>query len=381
MNCQNNECDIQQGWIRSRVLSRPGFYLESEWYCGEACLQQAIVERLKKRKQAREKSFQALLRLKLGHILLENGAITRAQLDKAIETQQKQQPSEKLGSILKTLEFVKERDVTLALSRQYGLPLVNLKNQKISDVVIKMVPLEIVRESTFFPLEYDSFNNALVLVTYDPADISNMINLRSILKCEVTIYLGDESVVRELKESFCRRAADQVQQRRIDGSRDCRGSARLGQLHCDPSQDVECHNTECEVLQPADLGAIYDQSPEARHDRERGVEPRRKANEAGELGQTRDAKRCLSWQSKADCSFESARTAELDLFALNLSPFASPRCITGSESALVASQAILEGVINEQRLIFSVFRSKSECRHAGGAGQQSGQPQYDRLQG
>jgi hypothetical protein len=154
MNCQNNECDAQQGWIRSRVLSRPGFYLESEWYCGETCLQQAIVERLKRRKQAREKSFQALLRLKLGHILLENGAITRGQLDKAIETQQKQQPSEKLGSILKTLEFVKERDVTLALSRQYGLPLVNLKNQKISDVVIKMVPLEIVRESTFFPLEY-----------------------------------------------------------------------------------------------------------------------------------------------------------------------------------------------------------------------------------
>ena len=210
MNCQNNECDTQQGWIRSRVLSRPGFYLESEWYCGEACLQEAIVERLKRRKQAREKSFQALLRLKLGHILLENGAITRTQLDKAIETQQKQQPPEKLGSILKMLEFVKERDVTLALSRQYGLPLVNLKNQKISDAVIKMVPLEIVRESTFFPLEYDSFNNALVLVTYDPADISNIINLRSILKCEVTIYLGDESVVRELKESFCRRAAGQV---------------------------------------------------------------------------------------------------------------------------------------------------------------------------
>lgn len=210
MNCQNNECDTQQGWIRSRVLSRPGYYLESEWYCSESCLRQAIVERLKKRTQAREKSFQALLRLKLGHILLENGAISRTQLDKAIETQQKQQPYERLGSILQALNFVKERDVTLALSRQYGLPMVNLKNQKISDAVIKMVPLEIVRESTFFPLEYDSFNNALVLVTYDPADITNMINLRSILKCEVTIYLGDESAVQELKESFCRRAADQV---------------------------------------------------------------------------------------------------------------------------------------------------------------------------
>jgi hypothetical protein len=210
MNCQNNECGAVQGWLRARVLNRPGFHLESEWYCGEACLRQAIVERLKKHKQSREKSFQALLRLKLGHILLENGAITRAQLDKAIEAQQKQQPFEKLGTILKMLEFVKERDVTLALSRQFGLPLVNLKNQKISEAVIKMVPVEIVRESTFFPLEYDRINNALVLVTYDPADITNMINLRSILKCEVTIYLGDESAVRELKEQFCKRATDLV---------------------------------------------------------------------------------------------------------------------------------------------------------------------------
>jgi Type II secretion system (T2SS), protein E, N-terminal domain len=210
MNCQNDNCDAQQGWIRSRVLSRPGFYLESEWYCGDACLQQGIVERLKKRKQARDKSFQSLLRLKLGHILLENGAITRAQLDKAIEVQQKERPSGRLGSILKELEFVKERDVTLALCRQYGLPLVNLKNKKVSDAVIRMVPLEIVRYSTFFPMEYDSFNNTLVLVTYDPSDINNMINLRSILKCEVAIYLGDESVVREFKESFCRRAADQL---------------------------------------------------------------------------------------------------------------------------------------------------------------------------
>lgn len=219
MNCQNDECGTEQGWTRSPVHSQLGFYLESEWYCGEACLRQAIVARLKRCKQVHEKSFHSLLRLKLGHILVEQGAITRARLNKAIEAQQNELPSERLGSILKRLELVREPDVTQALSRQFGLPRVNLKNQKINDTVVKMVPLEMVRESTFFPLEYDSFNNVLVLVTYDPTDITNIINLRSILKCELTIYLGDESAVKELKESFCRRAVDQLNSRELLASK------------------------------------------------------------------------------------------------------------------------------------------------------------------
>jgi hypothetical protein len=169
----------------------------------------AITQRLQRRKQqSRERSFQSLLRLKLGHILLESGAVTREQLDQAIDFQQ-QHPKERLGAILQRLQFVKERDLTIALSRQYGLPVVNLKNQRISESVLTMVPMEIVRESKFFPLEFDSVNNSLVLVTHDPSDIASMINLRSILKCEVTIYLGDESAVREMKDKFCELTARQ----------------------------------------------------------------------------------------------------------------------------------------------------------------------------
>lgn len=209
MSCQNKDCNAQPNWIRARFLKQPGYYLESEWYCGEACLCKGVVQRLQRRKQpAREKSFQSLLRLKLGHILLESGTITREQLERAIEVQQ-EQPQERLGTILKSLEFAKERDITMALSRQYGLPVVNLKNQRISPSVLGMVPLEIVQDSRFFPLDHDSANNSLVLVTHDPGDVTNMINLRSILKSEVTIYLADESVVLEMKNEFCKLAAQQ----------------------------------------------------------------------------------------------------------------------------------------------------------------------------
>ena len=214
MICQNEGCNTQPSWLRTRLLQQPGYYLESGWYCGDTCLRKGIVERLGDRKRPREKAFQSMLRLKLGHVLIESGALTHEQLQKAMAEQQKK-PSERLGFHLVAMGFVRERDITLALSRQFGLPVVNLKNQMMNENVLRMVPLEIVRESKFFPLEYDSANNTLVLVTHDPADVSNMINLRSILNCDVTIYLSDYSTVCGMIEEFCNLAAGEKQSEEV----------------------------------------------------------------------------------------------------------------------------------------------------------------------
>jgi len=206
MRCQDSHCQTEITWFRATVLRQPGFYLESSWYCSTGCLEKGVTQLLEKRSQPREKSFQNLLRLKLGHILMEAGVITKEQLDQAIAEQHRAQ-EEKLGHHLIALDFVKERDITMALSRQFSLPVITLKSQKISPGVVNMVPFEIVKNSKFFPLEYDALNNRLVLVTYDPSDISTMINLRSMINCEVAIYLGDGSVVREMIDQYCTSSA------------------------------------------------------------------------------------------------------------------------------------------------------------------------------
>jgi len=165
-------------------------------------LEKGLSQMLDKYSQPKERSFQNLLRLKLGHILMDNGVITKEQLDQAIAEQHRDQEG-KLGHYLIALEFVKERDITMALSRQFSLPVITLKSQKINPGVLDIVPVEIVRDSRFFPLEYDALNNRLVLVTCDPSDISTIINLRSMINCEVAIYLSDESVVLEMIDQYC----------------------------------------------------------------------------------------------------------------------------------------------------------------------------------
>ncbi|MFN8009156.1 MAG: hypothetical protein U0V70_19445 [Terriglobia bacterium] len=206
---------MEPTWFRARILKQFGYYLDASWYCGEDCLEKGVIQLLERNSQPREKSFQNLMRIKLGHILLEMGTITKEQLDHAIAEQQRGQ-DEKIGRLLIALEFVRERDITLALSRQFNLPVITVSNQKINPMVLNMVPIEIIRNSKFFPLEYDSINKRLVLVTFDPSDVSTMINLRSILDCEIAIYLSDESVVRGMIDQYCIGSAELLHDLTID---------------------------------------------------------------------------------------------------------------------------------------------------------------------
>jgi hypothetical protein len=178
--------------------------MESHWYCSEPCLETGILQRLEKTSRPREKSAFVSQRTRFGFLLLQNGVITKEQLDLAIAEQQKgisnhtKDGEERLGHYMQNMGFVTERDITLALSRQFSLPVINLVNQRFNPKALKMVPAAIIQRLKFLPVDYDAPSNSLSLVTYDPTLIPAMINLRGILNCDLSIFLGDETTVRQL---------------------------------------------------------------------------------------------------------------------------------------------------------------------------------------
>jgi hypothetical protein len=178
--------------------------MESHWYCSEPCLESGILQRLEKTSRPKDKSPFISQRTRFGFLLLQNGIITKEQLDLAIAEQQKDISShskdgeERLGHYMQNMGFVKERDITLALSRQFSLPVINLVNQRFNPKALKMVPAAIIQRLKFLPVDYDAPSNSLSLVTYDPTLIPAMINLRGILNCDLSIFLGDETTVRQL---------------------------------------------------------------------------------------------------------------------------------------------------------------------------------------
>lgn len=215
MNCQNADCQVQQNWFRERIRKRVGYFMDSSWYCSEDCLQAGILNRLEKSARPREKSTMISHRARFGFFLLQHAVITKDQLDQAIAEQQKgtgcadRDGEERLGHYLQNMGFIKERDITMALSRQFSLPVINLNSQKASQKVIRMVPPAVIERLRFIPLDYDATSNSLSLVTYDPCNMATMINLRGILDCDLSIYLGDESQVRQLIEQVCAEAREE----------------------------------------------------------------------------------------------------------------------------------------------------------------------------
>jgi type IV pilus assembly protein PilB len=82
---------------------------------------------------------QVRMSVRLGEILVKESLITQDQLHKALEYQRVN--GGKLGSCLAKMGFITDDDITGVLSRQYGVPSINLKYYEIDPNVIRLIPL------------------------------------------------------------------------------------------------------------------------------------------------------------------------------------------------------------------------------------------------
>src|SRR5579859_7379095 len=75
---------------------------------------------------------------RLGDLLVKEKIITPEQLEQANKVQKEQ--TCRLGSALVKLGFLTDEDVTNFLSRQYGVPAINLSYFEIDPAVVKLIP-------------------------------------------------------------------------------------------------------------------------------------------------------------------------------------------------------------------------------------------------
>ena len=64
---------------------------------------------------------------RLGDLLVKEKIITQEQLEKAVKQQREAGPNARLGSVLVKMGAVSDEEVTNFLSRQYGVPAINLQ--------------------------------------------------------------------------------------------------------------------------------------------------------------------------------------------------------------------------------------------------------------
>jgi type IV pilus assembly protein PilB len=135
---------------------------------------------------------------RLGEILVKDSLITADQLKQALEHQKKN--GGRLGTCLVKLGLVSDDDITAVLSRQYGVPSINLKFYEVDPTVIKLVPQETATRYQIVPLS--RVGSTLTIAMTDPTNVFAMDDIKFMTGFNVEPVVASETAISEAIHKF-----------------------------------------------------------------------------------------------------------------------------------------------------------------------------------
>ena len=136
--------------------------------------------------------------IKLGELLVKENLISPQQLQEAL-TYQKQHGG-KLGYNLVKLGFVKDEEIAGLLSRQYGVPAINLARFEIDPTVIKLVPAETAQKYQILPLSRAGANLTIAMV--DPTNVFAMDDIKFMTGYNVEPVVASETAIMDSIDKY-----------------------------------------------------------------------------------------------------------------------------------------------------------------------------------
>jgi type IV pilus assembly protein PilB len=135
---------------------------------------------------------------RLGDLLVREKIITPDQLDKALRAQKEAGPQARLGSTLVHLGFITDEEVTNFLSRQYGVPAINLQYFELDTSVVKLVPEETAKRYQILPLS--RVGASLTIAMVDPTNVFAMDDIKFMTGFNIEPVVASESAIMEAIE-------------------------------------------------------------------------------------------------------------------------------------------------------------------------------------
>jgi type IV pilus assembly protein PilB len=136
--------------------------------------------------------------VRIGELLLKEKLISAEQLQQAL-TQQKSNGG-KLGYNLVKMGFVKDEQITALLSKQYGVPAINLASFKIDLTIIKLVPTETARKYQIIPLSRSG--STLTIAMTDPTNVFAMDDIKFMTGYTVEPVVASEVAITDAIEKY-----------------------------------------------------------------------------------------------------------------------------------------------------------------------------------
>jgi type IV pilus assembly protein PilB len=129
---------------------------------------------------------------RLGELLVKHNLITRDQLTKAL--QQQETSGGRIGANLVKLGFISEDEITAFLSRQYGVPSINLAQFEVDGNVTKLIDADMAQKYQVLPI--NRTGGVLTVVMADPSNIFAIDDIKFKTGLRVEPVVAAESAIR-----------------------------------------------------------------------------------------------------------------------------------------------------------------------------------------
>lgn len=137
---------------------------------------------------------------RLGEILVRNSLITREQLLVALEEQKASGGQVRLGSILVKQNLISEQELTSFLSKQYGVPPINLADFEIDPAVLKIIHSNVAQKYQLIPV--NRAGSTLIVAVSDPSNLFAIEDLKFMTGSNVEMMVASESDIKHAIDKF-----------------------------------------------------------------------------------------------------------------------------------------------------------------------------------
>ncbi|MCL2325666.1 MAG: type IV-A pilus assembly ATPase PilB [Proteobacteria bacterium] len=191
---------------------------------------------------------------KLGELLLRSQIVTGAQLEQARSEQRKQ--GGRLSGVLTKLGYVREQDMTSFLSRQFGVPFVNLTEiGEVSKDILRTIPRDMALKHCCLPINRSG--NALIVAMSDPTDMFAIDDLKFLTGYSIEVVVAGEQAILEAIERYYPKSAS-------DSRHEASGAVDFESAFGDLSLDDIEFGEEEEAVNAVDLQNMAEEAPVVR---------------------------------------------------------------------------------------------------------------------
>ncbi|HEY0710362.1 MAG TPA: type IV-A pilus assembly ATPase PilB [Polyangia bacterium] len=178
---------------------------------------------------------------RLGELLLRDQMISAEQLQRAQD--ESRRSGERLGNSLVKVGAIQEEDLTQFLSRQYGVPAINLAEFDIEPDVIQLVPKDVAMRHKVVPV--NRAGNSLIVAMADPSNILAIDDLKFVTGYNIEVVVASDVGVNQAITRYYEKSSE----------------AQLEQVMSELQEDVAYEATEEAEANPNDLERASEDAP------------------------------------------------------------------------------------------------------------------------